>query len=470
MKKQTIRPAILYWFRQDLRLRDNPALAAALAEARAQNAVLLPVYLWAPEEEGDWPAGAAARWWLHQSLQALEQSLQARGSRLLLYHGGLERLLAQWRPSITVLAVYCNERYEPAARSRELELRQYLRQAGIAFQSYASATLWKPGSLRTQAGQPFRVFTPFWRLACTQGVAPEAVLPEGRWPAPVRWPPSSLLRDLHLEPRPDWAQGLRETWKPGEAGGQAALRRFLRNGIHSYAQGRELPGQRGTSRLSPYLHFGEVSAASVWRAVMQSEPGRIAAAQPCLRQLAWRDFASHLLFHFPETATQPLRPEFARFPWRMRREYWTAWRRGRTGYPLVDAGMRELWHTGWMHNRVRMVTASFLVKHLLIPWQRGAEWFWDTLVDADLANNSLGWQWAAGCGADAAPYFRIFNPMRQADRFDSKLQYIRRWVPERVTESAAIYPPPIVEHDRARERALAAWATLREKLQNHAQH
>jgi deoxyribodipyrimidine photo-lyase len=276
-----------------------------------------------------------------------------------------------------------------------------------------------------------------------------------RMPAPSTWPDSLQVSDLGLEPTIDWAGGLRESWQPGEAGAQAQLDRLLADVVLRYPETRDRPDMVGTSRLSPHLHFGEISPGQVWHAVMRLMPNT--AAESYLRQICWREFAYHLLYHHPETTDQPLRPQFARFPWANNPVHFRAWKEGRTGYPLVDAGMRELWHTGWMHNRVRMVVASFLVKHLLIGWQEGAAWFWDTLVDADLANNTLGWQWVAGCGADAAPYFRIFNPATQAAKFDPDGAYVRRWVPEFGT---AAYPAPIVEHSEARRRALEALASL----------
>jgi deoxyribodipyrimidine photo-lyase len=273
--------------------------------------------------------------------------------------------------------------------------------------------------------------------------------PPARIAAPARWPGSLAIADLELEPRIDWATGLRETWRPGEAGARARMEVFLK-ASPSYDVERDRPDHEGTSRLSPHLHFGEISVRRLWH--------ELQGATPYLRQLGWREFSTHLLFHFPATDRHPLRADFREFPWRMDERALRAWTRGETGYPLVDAGMRELWHTGWMHNRVRMLAASFLVKHLLIPWQEGAAWFWDTLVDADLANNTMGWQWSAGCGADAAPYFRIFNPELQAKKFDPDGSYVKRWVPEIGTLS---YPRPIVEHAAARERALAAFATIK---------
>ena len=321
-----------------------------------------------------------------------------------------------------------------------------MRHRGIAAMSCPGNLLFEPGTILSNAGRPFQVFTAFWK-ACLAKPAPAQPAAAPAWiPAPVQWPASLEIANLNLEPAIDWTAGLRETWHPGEAGAVQRFSAFRQGTIETYSAERDRPDHPGTSRLSPHLHFGEISARQLWHAARDNEAW--------LRQLAWREFSAHLLFHFPHTPQEPMRPEFRSFPWRMDAQSLRAWTRGTTGYPLVDAGMRELWHTGWMHNRVRMVVASFLVKHLMIHWQEGAAWFWDTLVDADLANNTMGWQWSAGCGADAAPYFRIFNPTLQAAKFDPKGDYVRRWVPEMQSPN---YPAPIVDHDFARKRALAAY-------------
>ncbi len=427
----------ILWFRRDLRLHDNPALLAAAAGGRP----LIPVYIWAPDED-DPPPGAASRWWLHQSLASLARSLEAAGSRLILRKGpsasALERLAEE-----TAADTVCYSRlHEPSAIERDRRVTGALRRRGITVQDHPDNLLFEPGSITGSSGKPFQVFTAFWN-ACRR--APEPPKPHSapaRIAAPARWPDSLALDALQLEPVIDWAGGLRESWQPGE--------HRIGFDAGSYGELRDRPDLDGTSRLSPHLHFGEISVRRLWHKYREAEP--------FLRQLVWREFAHQLLFYFPRTVREPLRPEFGRFPWEMDARLFRAWTRGRTGYPLVDAGMRQLWHTGWMHNRVRLVVASFLVKHLLIPWQEGAAWFWDTLVDADLANNTLGWQWAAGCGADAAPYFRIFNPSLQAEKFDPDGAYLRHWVPEIGTPA---YPSPIVEHRAARERALVAFEQIR---------
>jgi deoxyribodipyrimidine photo-lyase len=443
----------LVWFRHDLRLSDNPALSAAVA----RGGPIIPVYIWSPEEEGNWPPGAASRWWLEQSLRKLADALASRGSRLVVRQGPAARTLLDVARETGADAVVWNRRYEPAAVECESHVKVWLREFGVSAQSFNGSLLFEPSTIRNTSGEPFRVFTPFFKACMKQKLAPESPAAPRRLPAPDFWPCSIPLPDLRLEPRADRAAGLRAAWEPGEEGARKQLRRFEFSALTAYPLERDRPDHLGTSRLSPYLHFGEVSPGEVWRAVVKTAGYNMRECEAYLRQLVWREFAYHLLFHFPHTADRPLRPEFDRFPWISQRKRLDAWKLGETGYALVDAGMREVWQTGWMHNRVRMVAASFLVKHLLIPWQEGAKWFWDTLVDADLANNTLGWQWTAGCGADAAPFFRIFNPALQAKKFDPDALYVRRWVPEAGSD---LYPEPIVHHHEARLEALLAWHRL----------
>ena len=472
-------PALL-WFRLDLRLTDNPALRVALGQGRP----VIPVFIWSPEEEDRWEPGAASRWWVHQSLTQLDAALRQRGSRLIVRRGPTLPTIRALLEESTATAVFWNRRYEPAISDRDRRLKTTLREQGCVAESFNSALLFEPWAVRTQQGQPFQVFSAFWR-ACQAQPEPEPPQPAPRQiPGPPHWPATIPLEELGLEPSLDWAGGLRSRWRPGEAGALEALNRFLDEGLCGYATDRDYPDRLGTSRLSPHLHFGEIGPRQVWAAVRGRQHGRSAAGQDYLRELGWREFAHHLLFHFPHTPEQPLRQQFAAFPWEPDETNLRAWQRGRTGYPIVDAGMRELWTTGWMHNRVRMIAASFLVKDLLIPWQDGAAWFWDTLVDADLANNTLGWQWTAGCGADAAPYFRIFNPVSQGTKFDLSGAYVRRWVPELarlrhewihppwdapagVLAAAGIqlgksYPRPRVDHREARARALAALLRIKD--------
>jgi deoxyribodipyrimidine photo-lyase len=441
----------LVWFRLDLRLTDNPALAGAASRFDH----LVPVFIWAPEEDGDWPPGAASRWWLHQSLKMLDVDCRRAGMRLILRRGPSLPALRSLSRECGASSVFWNRRYEPALRARDACVQQALLSDGLDVETYNSALLSEPDEIKNGKGKPFSIFSPFWR-SCSFAVPDFDPEPAPRLKQ-TKLLPSLELESLKLEPVIDWAQGLRASWQPGEAGARRFLRRFLRNALDGYPEGRDLPAVRGTSRLSPHLHFGEISPRRVWAACVK-QPG--AASKAFLRQLGWREFAHHLLYHFPDTPLRPLRPKFSRFPWREDARGLRAWKCGRTGYPMVDAGMREMWMTGWMHNRVRMITASFLVKDLLLPWQEGARWFWDTLVDADLANNTLGWQWVSGCGADAAPYFRIFNPAAQAAKFDPEGQYMGRWLPELGT---AKYPPPIIDHARARERALEALAAIQDR-------
>jgi deoxyribodipyrimidine photo-lyase len=484
MAAEVARAPALVWFRQDLRMSDNPALAAAID----RGSPVIPVFIWAPEEEGSWRPGAASQWWLGQSLSALKAELEKRGSRLIIRRGptcaALNDILAESGSS----AVFWNRRYEPAAVARDRKLKCELRERGIAAESFNGSLLFEPWTIRNSSGQPFHVFSAFWRACLTKSVAPAFKDAPRKLRTPECWPRSRELSELGLEPAVDWARGLRGTWQPGESGARTQLKRF-REDIEEYSVGRDMPSVVGTSRLSPHLHFGEISPGQVWRAVLGTMSdgaiGDHTAGEAYLRQISWREFAYQLLHHHPETPEQALRPEFAGFPWKTDPRTLRAWKLGKTGYPLVDAGMRELWHTGWMHNRVRMVVASFLVKHLLIGWQEGAAWFWDTLVDADLANNTLGWQWVAGCGTDAAPYFRIFNPVIQGEKFDPAGGYVRRWVPElaglpdewihkpwkapaSILTKAGVqlgrtYPLPIIGHNEARERALAALRSTKGK-------
>ncbi len=474
----------IVWFRRDLRLHDNHALRHALA--RAQHVV--PVYVHAPEEERPWPPGAASRWWLHHSLESFQAELQRLGSRLVLTKGPAAAALRRVAHAAGARLIVWNRLYEPHIQARDRQVEQALQEAGYETASFEGALLFEPWSQHSKSGRPYQLFTPFWK-SCQGQLPPDRPQPRPRnLKPPQRWPTGVELRELGLLPRTDWAGGLGVAWRPGESGGLAQLRRFSRLGLPHYDEGRDMPASDAVSRLSPYLHFGELTPRQIWHTTSASvarSRGRMAARSHAsyLRQIGWREFAHHVLHHWPSTPEQPLRQAFAYFPWRRHYdEFLKAWQQGRTGYPLVDAGMRELWETGWMHNRVRMVVASFLVKNCRIPWQVGARWFWDTLVDADLANNTLGWQWAAGCGADAAVYFRIFNPVLQAKRFDPEGTYIRRWVPElaglpagrefapwaipgKGRHRAAFvpgrdYPSPIIDFAVSRREALAAYEKL----------
>ena len=475
--------ATLVWLRRDLRLADQPALHAA-----AQRGLpVIPVFIHAPEEEAPWQPGAASNWWLHHSLARMAEALGQHGSRLILRRGTSQATLLDLARETGADTVFWNRLYEPAVIRRDREIKTSLREAGLTATSFNAALLHEPWQIATGSGDPYKVFSPFWKTCRKAGIdsAPCPVPPA--LPAPdtgIRpesgWPRSEPLDRLDLLPRIPWDQGLARTWIPGEAGALERLRGFVEDSIHGYGEGRELPGRDGTSRLSPHLHFGEISPRQIiWtlrEAGLDLDSGD---AEHFVRELGWREFGQHLLYHFPQTTEEPLNPRFQDFPWRESEQDLRAWQQGRTGIPIVDAGMRELWQTGWMHNRVRMIVASLLTKNLRLHWLHGARWFWDTLVDADLASNTLGWQWVAGSGADAAPYFRIFNPVLQGERFDTEGTYVRRYVPELAASSdtkihapwqndqktsktsrRARYPDPIVDLKTSREAALKAFATL----------
>ncbi|KRG43945.1 deoxyribodipyrimidine photolyase [Stenotrophomonas pictorum JCM 9942] len=465
----------LVWFRRDLRLQDNPALQAALAAGHDP----VPVYVHAPAEEETWAPGAASDAWLHRSLAALDADLRARGSHLVIRRGPSAGALQQLIAETGAQAVYWNRKYEPVTQPRDAAIKRDLRQQGLQVESHNGYLLFEPWELTTQQGGPYKVFTPFWRNALSRWrlaelcAAPDMLAAHGIDGLP--------LEALGLSPRLAWDAGFWERWQPGEAGAQQTLEVFTDGALNGYCEQRDLPDRVGTSLISPHLHFGEIAP---WRIahVLQGirSAGRNADIDGYLRQLGWREFSWHLLHHFPQTSDANLNPRFDGFAWAPPQQaLLEAWRQGRTGIPIIDAGMRELWATGYMHNRVRMLVGSFLCKHLRIHWLQGARWFWDTLVDADLANNSMGWQWIAGTGADAAPYFRVFNPVTQAQKFDPQARYITRWVPELaklpvkarfapwlspglLAEMAPSYPAqPLVDLAEGREAALAAYHLCR---------
>lgn len=474
----------LLLFGRDLRLTDNPALSAAVARGKP----VIPVYLHDPQEAGAWAPGGASLWWLHHSLNSLGQSLTRAGSRLILRNGAALKEVPRLVKETGADAVFWNRRYEPWAVARGADLKAALSQAGVEARSFNASLLHEPQNLKTKAGKPYAVFTPFWKALRTGLILEAALSAPTKIPAPEIFPAGDTLAAWKLLPRIAWDTGFKTAWAPGEAGGAQRLGDFVSADVLGYSDGRNFPGQSRTSRLSPHLHFGEIGPRQVWRAAISQ--GVAATGDPMprgievfLSEIAWREFSYHLLFHFPDLPSAPLRKNFADFPWRRDAAQLEAWQKGKTGFPIVDAGMRELWHTGWMHNRVRMIVASFLIKNLLLPWQEGEAWFWDTLVDADLASNAASWQWVAGCGADAAPYFRIFNPVTQGKTYDPDGAYVRRWIPEiakladdRLHEpwtatpmelaDAGVrlgkdYPAPIVDHAAARQRALAAFQEIK---------
>ncbi len=485
----------ILWFRRDLRLTDNPALQAALATCSR----LLPVYIHAPDEESPWQPGAASHWWLDRSLRQLDQSLQRLGSGLIIQQGPSLETLHKLAGQYQATHLFWNRLNDPGTRARDTEIKAALQAQGTRCESHNAGLLFEPWRIQTAQQTPYRVFSAFWR-ACLKAGMPSAV-PS---PSPARLPPipepveSLSVDQLRLKPAIPWDAGLHEHWQPGEAGALLSLARFLDNAIIDYATGRDLPGIDGTSSLSPHLHFGEIGPRQVLQGIQARTELELTAkggTGPAVyvRELGWREFAQHLLYHYPHTCEQPLDLRFQHFPWQSGDQchaHLSAWQQGNTGIPIVDAGMRELWHTGWMHNRVRMIVASLLTKNLGIHWQEGVRWFWDTLVDADLANNTLGWQWTAGCGADAAPFFRIFNPVRQSERFDPQGHYLRRWLPELAglpdaqlhapwearpeqLKSAGIelgkdYPLPIVDLKLSRRQALENWESIKTIPRNQA--
>ena len=467
----------LVWFRQDLRLSDNPAFALA-----ARRGPILPVFILDEGGEPGRPLGGASRWWLHHSLTALAHALGG----LLLRRGDARVILPELVQQSGAQSVCWNRCYEPYAIARDQGLKKALEAQGAKVDTCNGSLLHEPWEVKSGDGRPFKIYTPFWRACLRQAVAPAAAAAPAFTLAdfPSR---GERLEHWRLLPRqPDWATGFASQWTPGEHGARARLREFLAHGLADYARLRDRPDRPNVSRLSPHLHWGEISPRQIWsatRAHLRLEPGLKADAEKFLAEIGWREFAYHLLFHFPNLPHSNWKREFDLYPWQDSARQLRAWQRGQTGYPFVDAGLRELWSTGYMHNRVRMIVASFLVKHLRIDWRAGERWFWDTLLDADLANNVAGWQWVAGSGADAAPYFRIFHPIEQGRKFDPDGNYVRRWCPElarlptehlhapfdappSVLEAAGVvlgktYALPLVEHRAARQAALDAYAAVK---------
>ena len=472
----------IHWFRQDLRLSDNPALCAAAATG-----AVVPIYILDDETAGQDRMGSASRWWLHHSLAALNLALDGK---LLFFRGDAATILANLVTQIEAGGVYWNRCYEPWRITRDTALKKRLGDLGVTVESHNGSLLWEPWDIAKQDGTPYRVFTPFYRRGCLSATPPRQPL----------GPPASLdlwqvdgkaltgasdLDGLGLLPRHQWQDNIARHWTPGETSAQARLYDFVRNGLAGYKEGRNFPAKQNVSRLSPHLHFGEISTNQAWYAVRDvADSGRLESdADNFLSELGWREFSHSLLYQFPELPRANLQAKFDGFPWADNPDHLAKWQRGQTGYPIVDAAMRELWQTGYMHNRLRMVVGSFLVKNLRLHWHHGEAWFWDCLVDADLANNSASWQWIAGCGADAAPYFRVFNPVTQGQKFDPDGTFTRRFVPElaklpvkylfnpweapaHILADAGVvlgenYPRPIVDVKQSREAALAAFASLR---------
>lgn len=466
----------IFWFRQDLRLHDNPALI----EACRHHHRLMMLYIQDKHQE---PAlGGASQWWLHQSLTALGESLLVKGQILILKSGDPLAILHSLIQEHHIEHVYWSRQYEPYCIQRDTLIKKTLKAEGVGVHTFNSSLLLEPWEVAPQSAPYFKVFTPFWRQA-SQKVRVNPILAPETFPERLNVC-SESLPDWQLCPqKPNWAADFPNHWQPGEAGAQKKWNQFIENHLHHYSLQRDIPALDATSKLSPHLHFGEMSVRQIWQEAQELilEPHQNASAiEHFLRELGWREFSYHLLYHVPSLPQQNFRPAFDHFPWKINPKHLQLWQQGQTGYPIVDAGMRELWQTGYMHNRVRMIVASFLIKHLMINWQEGEAWFWDTLVDADLANNAASWQWVAGSGADAAPYFRIFNPILQGEKFDPQGTYIKRFIPElrAVPEKwchqpwlapkgtlrlslGKDYPYPIVDHHEARQNALDAYAQIK---------
>jgi len=479
--------SVIVWFRDDLRINDNPALLAAIETGLP----VLALYILDEANEGIRPLGRASKWWLHHSLASLTENLADHGIDLALLKGAASTLIAELATKLQPSAIFWNRRYGKAERDIDSKIKADCLASGVDAKSFNGALLYEPWEVTTKTGDPMKVFTPFWRAAQAL-MAPALPQPLPTKKISAFKPPSSLnslsLEDLSLLPKRDWAKQFPETWSPGEQGAQEKLDNFFESAFSGYAEGRNRPDYRSTSLLAPHLRFGEISIRDVFQRAGEAAHLNPKISDADLRsfrsELGWREFSNHLLFHNPALASENYNRTFDAFPWADNAPALHAWQRGLTGYPIVDAGMRELWQTGFMHNRVRMIVASFLIKHLLIDWRFGENWFWDTLLDADPANNAASWQWVAGSGADAAPYYRIFNPMLQGEKFDPDGTYVRKYVPELAALRAPAihtpwlaspadlraanvslgktYPLPIVDHAAARERALGAFKALKQ--------
>jgi deoxyribodipyrimidine photo-lyase len=458
----------LVWLRQDLRLSDHPALSAAAAKG-----AVIPLFILDDETPGEWRWGGASRWWLHRSLESL-----GKKAPLMLPRGRADIVLRDVLQQSGASTLHFTRDYAPWSGALEQRVKALCDELGVACHRHGGFLLHEPESIRNGQGEPYKVYTPFSRtcFAAGQPRAPKPV-PKVEW-ANSSFQTDSLASWKLLPTHPNWATGFEAAWQPGEAGAQAALERFIDDALVHYAEGRDRPDQTFISRLSPRLHWGEISPHQVWQAIRAAaahQGGRAdQGAEKFLKEILWREFAYHLLHHSPQFPTVSFRPEFEAFPWVKDDVALLHWQKGETGYPIVDAGMRELWATGFMHNRVRMIVASFLIKHLQIDWREGERWFWDTLVDADIANNAASWQWVAGCGADASPYYRIFNPILQGAKFDPEGIYVKRWVPElrdvpaehihapwEMAAPPKRYPAPMVDHGKARARAMAAYSAIK---------
>lgn len=440
--------ATIYWIRRDLRVDDNPALDWAVKRDQP----IIPIYIHAPDEHGDWAPGAASRWALHQGLEHLSIDLARLGAPLVVKQGSTRASLESLIKAHDVSAVVWNRLYDPALVERDKVIKTWLKDQSIEAKSCKASLLFEPWSIETGQGTPYRVYTPF-RKTVEKLPAPADPLPAPKRLDGLSSVSSLTLEQLDLMPRVPWYRSIDQHWTLSETAAHDMLEAFCDGALNDYDTDRDRPDRHGTSRLSPYLHFGQISVRRIWHECSQHPSSKSLSRYKS--ELIWREFAHHLLWHFPKTPSENYNDKFDRYPWKNDANHpdFIAWTKGETGIELVDAGMQELWHTGWMHNRVRMIVASFLTKNLGFHWRLGAQWFWDTLIDADLANNTLGWQWAAGCGADAAPFFRIFNPATQAEKFDPQASYRRRWL-------QAGRPDPMVDLKASRQVALNAYKAL----------
>lgn len=443
---------VIVWFRQDLRLGDNPAWANACAT----KVPVIPVYILDDKNAAQWKMGGASRAWLHHSLTALNQSL---GGKLVILKGPAEKELLNLAREVKSNRIVWNRCYEPWRMDRDTAIKDLARAEDIACESFNGSLLWEPWDVKKQDGTPYRVFTPYFRKGCLSAEPPRKPIPAPKHPDILKPGSSLTIDDLNLLPtKPRWDTGMMSFWDVGEKAAHKRCTEFLDHTVAGYKEKRNYPALDHTSKLSPYLHFGEISPNQIWYALNEHPHNqKFALDSDCfMSELAWREFSYSLLYYNRTLPEEPLNPKFRNFEWdAVQDDYMERWQKGETGFPIIDAGMKELWATGYMHNRVRMIVASFLVKDLRYHWREGENWFWDTLVDADLANNAASWQWVAGCGADAAPYFRIFNPETQGEKFDPDQAYIKRWAPD----SHKI--KPMLDHKKAREAALEAFKGMK---------
>jgi len=471
-------PSSIVWFRQDLRLSDNPCLYEA-----SQKGEIIPIYILDEVNSSSFKMGGASRWWLHNSLKKLNATLN---NKLNVYQGDSKEIIIKLLQELDINAVYWNRCYEPWRIRVDSEIKAILKNMGVDCKSFNASLLWEPMNILKNDNTPYKVFTPFYQKGCMKAKSPHQPLPKPQTLNLITDPKNSIeIDDLKLLDSIPWYVSMKPYWDIGEEGARPRLNEFLEKGLRNYKEGRNYPAKEHVSRLSPYLHFGEISPHQVWFAVQDhcvKDPMSLGDAACFFSELGWREFSYYLLYHFPDLPQKNFQNKFNHFQWLTDSEALKAWKKGITGYPIVDAGMRELWQTGYMHNRVRMIVGSFLVKNLLIHWHHGEEWFWDCLVDADLANNSASWQWIAGSGADAAPYFRIFNPITQGEKFDPEGDYTRKFIPElshlpnrylfqpweapeSILKDAGVelgttYPRPIIDLAFSRKRALEAFKSL----------